>query len=42
MSSSTAERCPICKGKECRDHLLAGFDESGDGELGVGLVDGPP
>jgi hypothetical protein len=38
----TAECCPICKDKECKVHLLGRFDESGDeGELGVGLIDGP-
>jgi hypothetical protein len=37
----TSERCPLCKKKKCRTHLLACFDESGDdGEFGVGLVDG--
>jgi hypothetical protein len=35
------ERCPICQDKECRRHLLACFDKSGDeGEFGVGLIDG--
>jgi hypothetical protein len=37
----TPECCPICKDKQCKIHLLGCFDESGDGELGVGLVDGP-
>jgi hypothetical protein len=38
----TSECCPICKDKECKIHLLARFDASGDeGELGVGLIDGP-
>lgn len=38
----TSERCPICKDKECKVHLLARFDESGDeGELGVELIGGP-
>jgi hypothetical protein len=37
----SSERCPICKDKACRRHLLARFDASGDeGELGVGLVGG--
>jgi hypothetical protein len=37
-----SERCPVCKHKECQDHLLARFDASGDeGELGVGLTAGP-
>jgi hypothetical protein len=37
-----SERCPICKDKECKVHLLARFDASGDeGALGVGLTDGP-
>ena len=36
------ERCPLCKTKECRTHLLARFDEFGDeGEFGVGIVGGP-
>jgi hypothetical protein len=34
------ERCPICKDKECQRHLLARFDDSGDGALGVGLAGG--
>src|ERR1039458_6842095 len=39
---STSERCPICKDKECKIHLLGRFDESGDeGVFGIGLVDGP-
>ena len=38
----TSERCPICKDQECKVHLLACFDTSGDeGELGVGLTAGP-
>jgi hypothetical protein len=37
----SADRCPICKGKNCRKHLLARFDTSGDdGAFGIGLVDG--
>ncbi len=33
----TSEHCPICKDKECKIHLLARFDESGDeGKFGVG------
>jgi hypothetical protein len=33
----TSEDCPICKDKECKIHLLARFDESGDeGKFGVG------
>jgi hypothetical protein len=36
------ERCPLCKDRECRRHLFACFDESGDdGEFGVGIFDGP-
>jgi hypothetical protein len=38
----TSVRFPICKYKECKVHLLVRFDASGDdGELGVGLIDGP-
>lgn len=37
----TPERCPICKDKQCKVHLLGCFDELGEGELGVGLIDGP-
>jgi hypothetical protein len=38
----TSECCPICKDKECKKHLLACFDASGDqGALGVGLAGGP-
>jgi hypothetical protein len=37
----TAECCPICKNKECKRHLLARFDSSGDdGAFGIGLEDG--
>lgn len=36
----TAERCPICKEKECQRHLLALFDEQGDQGV-AGLVGGP-
>jgi hypothetical protein len=40
--NTTSEPCPICKNMECKVHLLACFDASGDeGELGVGLIDGP-
>jgi hypothetical protein len=36
------ERCPLCKNRECKTHLLACFDESGDeGEFGVGIVGDP-
>jgi hypothetical protein len=38
---SSSERCPICQEKECRHHLLACFDKSGDeGKFAVGLIDG--
>ena len=37
----TSERCPICNDRECKPNLLACFDKSGEGELGVGLVGGP-
>ena len=38
----TPECCPICQDKQCKVHLLGCFDASEDeGELGVGLVDGP-
>ena len=34
--------CPICKEKECKKHLLARFDASGDsGLFGIGLEEGP-
>ena len=34
--------CPFCEEKECKVHLIACFDASGDeGKLGVGLVSGP-
>jgi hypothetical protein len=36
-----SECCPICENKECERHLLARFDTGwGEGELGVGLIDG--
>ena len=39
---ATLERCPLCKNQECKTHLLACFDASGDeGAFGIGLVDGP-
>ena len=39
---ATSERCPLCKNQECKTHLLACFDASGDeGAFGIGLVDGP-
>ena len=35
--TTTSERCPICKDKECKMHLLARFDASGDeGALELG------
>jgi len=38
---STEGYCPLCKRKNCKKHLLACFDTSGDeGEFGVGLVAG--
>jgi hypothetical protein len=41
MSVASEQRCPICKDKECKDHLLARFGASGDeGLFGIGLVGG--
>jgi hypothetical protein len=38
----TSDCCPFCKDEECKIHLLARFDKSGDeGDFGVGLVGGP-
>jgi len=38
----TSRRCPICKDRGCKVHLLARFDASGsEGVFGIGLVGGP-